>query len=525
MNATTGHKPPIAALAVAGYGAVLGSLFPVVAVLSSADISGGLSVAADSGALVNTFQNVGAIAGVLATPALAFGMGRGRAMEMIAAGFVGASALCALAPDLPLMVCARVVQGFFAGAMPLLFMLLVMTSLPPGRGRFEGMTLFATSTSLLFGLAATAGGSLVDGFGWRSLFWAQAFLGVPYWLCARTTLREELGKPEALIRADWGSYSLLAIGLAAILVAASEGERHFWLATWWVPTLAVAGATLVACAIAGLARSARPLLLLSVFRRPTFTWGIVLSVFFRFGQMFAIYIVPSYLGRLQGYRTAEIGAVLAPMTPAAALSLLASYVFARRFDSRWLLSAGLASFACAASMCIGLTPEWAADQLRLAAAVAGLGMGFFSVAVLRFATHGVTMQDGPTVGIIFNLTRVFGIVAGLAILSHLVVEREKFHSARIVEAVSATSPETSQRIAQASGAFARFSADAGNAQASAIATLSRAAGGQAFTLAFADAFVVTAIVLALGAVLVWALPAVPPEAATTSTSDQQRIAA
>jgi MFS family permease len=516
LSSAAQQKPPYSALAVAGYGGVLGSLFPLVAVYSVADISGGLHIAADSAALVNTFQNVGAIAGILATPALAFGIGRGRAMAVVSAGFVLASSLCAMAPNLPIMLLARTLHGVFGGAMPLMFMLLVMTTLPPGRGRFEGMTLFATSTSLFFGLAATFGGLLVDAFGWRSLFWAQALLALPYSALACTVMTQEKGRIELLKGADWPNFTLLFTGFAMVLVAGSEGERHFWLEAWWVPALALGGTVLSACAVIAVLRSDNPLLMLAVFRRPTFTWGIILSLFFRFGQMFAVFIVPSYLGRLQGYRPVDTGGVLLVMAPGTAIALVVSYVWGRRLDSRWLLSAGLACFAAAAAFCVQITPEWAADQLRLGAAVTGFGMGFFSVAVLRFATYQVTMQDGPTVGMIFNLTRVFGIVSGLGILSHLVVEREKFHSAMLVESVGATSPETAQRLAQTAGAFARFTGDADGAQAAAFAALGRASGGQAFTLAFSDAFLVSAIVLGLGAILVWALPAVPAEESTSS---------
>lgn len=519
------QKPPYAALVVSGYGAVLGSLFPLVTVLSAADVSGGLSVAADSGAWVNTMQNVGAIAGMLATPAVAFGIGRGRTMAFFGAGFVLSSLLCAIAPGLPLMLVARTLQGVFGGALPLLFMLLVMTAVPPRRGRFEWMTLFAASTSLFFGAAGLVGGLLVDHIGWRALFWSQAVLAFPYWLAARRVLTEERGQTEFLTGADWPSYAMLVVGPSMMLVALSEGERHFWFDTWWIPALLAGGLALTAFGVATLCRVAKPLLLLEVFRRPTFTWGIILSLFFRFGQMFAIFLVPAYLGRLQGYRPIETGSVLLVMVPAAALSLFAAYLWGRCLDSRWLLSAGLGSFAIAAGLCVRIMPEWAAEQLRVGAAVAGIGMGFFSVAVLRFAAFQVTIRDGPTVGIIFNLTRVFGIATGLAILSHLVVEREKFHSAMLVEAFGATSAETSQRLAQAAGAFARFSVDPAAAHAAALASVHRSASGQAFTLAFADAFLVTAIALGLSAILVWALPAVPAEQPPSPKLTPRRIPA
>jgi len=499
------------ALAIAAYGSALGSVFPPMTVIASADISGGLSIASDSGALVNTMQNVGAVVGILTLPTFVAALGRGRTMACTGLGFTLASASCGLAPGLGWMLVARFFHGAFGGALPLMFMLLVMTSLRAGKGQFEGISLFAASTTLLFGFAAPLGGLLVYRFGWRALFWVQALAAVPYWIAAMHVLVHEKGRPELLRATDWASHILLSCGLGMIVFALSEGERHFWIAAWWVPGLIGGGAVMTYFAVRNLQAVRRPLLLLEVFRRPTFTWAIMLSLFFRFGSLFAIFIVPQYLGRVQGFRPAEIGGVLIWMVPTTAAGLVAAYAFARRFDSRWLLTGGLGCFALASCLCATVGPDWAADQLKLAAAIAGTGLGLFAVSVLRFATFGVTIDDGPTVGAIFNVARVFGLVGGLAILSHLVVEREKFHSAILVENLGLTDPNTAQRLAATAGRFAQFSADPAAAHAAAYAALGRAVSTQAFTLAFADAFAFSAVVLAFSAILVWALPRVPAE--------------
>jgi MFS family permease len=288
VSTTEHNAPPIKALVVAAYGSALGSLFPVMAVISVADISGGLSVASDTGALVNTMQNVGAVAGILILPNFAVAIGRGRAMALIGLGFMLCSIACAMAPSIGWMLAARFLHGVFGGALPFMFMLLVMTSLKRGHDQFEGIAIFAASTTLFFGLAASLGGLLVDRFGWRALFWAQAIAALPYCMAAAFVLTNEKGRPELLRTADWASYILLSCGLGMILFALSEGERHFWLEVWWVPGLLLGGAVLTAFAIRNLLEIDRPLLLLEVFRRPTFSWSIVLSLFFRFGTLFAM---------------------------------------------------------------------------------------------------------------------------------------------------------------------------------------------------------------------------------------------
>ena len=509
-------QPQLPGLIVAGYGAVIGSLFPLMTIMTIGDIGGGLGVGPGGSALVNTFQSVGSVSGIFMAPLFSAGIGRGRTMFWFGLGFLLASVGAAFGPGYGWVLVARFAHGFFGGALPLLFMLLVMTSLTSGKGRFEGMAFFAASTTAFVGLAATLGSGIFEAFGWRGLFWMQAVAALPYCIGAAFVLRHERGRPGFLRSADWSSLVLLSTGLSLILVALSEGERHFWTVAWWVPAFFVGGATCLAFGLWTMRSAVRPLLVLAAFRRATFSWAIALSVFFRFGSLLVIFVVPQYLGRLQGYRAADTGHVLIIMVPATILSLLLAYVALHRVDTRTILSAGLGCFAVAAWSCTHLGPDWAVDQLRETAVVVGLGMGFFQVAVLRFAILGVTMPEGPTVGMIFNLARVFGVAVGLAILSHLVVEREKYHSAMLVRDISATDPSVALRLATTARSLARFTSDPAALHTGARADLAQAASGQAFTLAFADSFEVVALVLFVGAILVWALPALPAERAFSS---------
>src|SRR3546814_12333050 len=108
------------------------------------------------------------------------------------------------------------------------------------------------------------------------------------------------------------------------------------------------------------------------------------------------------------------------MVPATACGLLLAYFAARRVDARIPLSAGLACFTLAAWLCRDLTSDWAAEAIRVAAAFAGLGLGLFQVAVLRFAVDGAGLFAGPPVGIVFNHARVVSPGPGLAFLLPLV---------------------------------------------------------------------------------------------------------
>src|SRR3546814_7526224 len=113
-----------------------------------------------------------------------------------------------------------------------------MTSLRAGAGRFEGIALFAASTTLPFGMAAIVGGLLSDNFGWRALFWIQAATIIPYIAAAARVLRQERGDLSALARVDWAHYllrseehtsalqSLMRISYAVICLTTKNTQTH-----------------------------------------------------------------------------------------------------------------------------------------------------------------------------------------------------------------------------------------------------------------------------------------------------------
>jgi DHA2 family multidrug resistance protein len=84
-------KPPIAALCLAAFGALVGGTFPISVIFAMGDIGGGLSASADDAAWITTLYNVGQLIGQPLLVILVGSFGRGRAMQLSGAGFAAAS--------------------------------------------------------------------------------------------------------------------------------------------------------------------------------------------------------------------------------------------------------------------------------------------------------------------------------------------------------------------------------------------------------------------------------------------------
>lgn len=194
------------------------------------------------------------LAYLLASTAIALVAGRlgdryGRRRVLLGgiAVFSVASAACAFAPSLPMLVAARALQG--AGAAAMLVLSLPFAADAGGRtGRTIGLLGSVSAAGTTLGPAI--GGALLAGFGWPSLFLFLAPLGMLAYACAWRGLpsgRSHTMRKDAGVQAPYGA--LVGIGLMTAVVMATLVIGPFHLAR----TLGLDGAAL------GLAMACGPL--------------------------------------------------------------------------------------------------------------------------------------------------------------------------------------------------------------------------------------------------------------------------
>lgn len=118
---------------------------------------------------------------------------------MLVAGlavFAVASALCAVAPSLSLLIGARALQGVGAAFLMTLAMALMRQTASEGRvGRAMGM--LGTVSALGTALGPSLGGLLIPFTGWRGIFWVQVPLAALALILAITMLPAESAKERA----------------------------------------------------------------------------------------------------------------------------------------------------------------------------------------------------------------------------------------------------------------------------------------------------------------------------------------
>src|SRR5947208_7158362 len=159
--------------------------------------------------------------------------------------FIAGSVLCAVAPNMPVLILARGLQGLGGGGiMPIVQTVISDVVSPRERGQYQ-----AYFSGVW--VAAGIGGPIVGGVFAEHLHWSMIFwINVPLSLAALGLLLPKMAKIPVFHRrrkVDWlGGVLLMASAVAFMLVLTWGGNRYLWLS----PTiLAMVGAS-VALALA-----------------------------------------------------------------------------------------------------------------------------------------------------------------------------------------------------------------------------------------------------------------------------------
>ncbi len=348
--------------------------------------------------------------------------------------FIVGSALCGLAPSLPLLAGFRVLQGLGAAALQANSVALVVQSMPRGKvARGLGVQGAAQALGLCVGPAL--GGLLLVLGGWRWIFFVTVpagliGLGLGWFLLPRS---RELSERQPM---DWPGIGLFFLATTGLLVALSFGVELGWSSP------AIVGCLLLAL-LAGLgfvvweARAAAPLMRLSLFRRRAFGIGIgtgLLAFLSLFGCLFAFTFL---LEAGQGLSPALAGLRLLLLPLALGITAPLVGVWADRHGARLPTVCGMALTALAL-LSAGLFPTAGALQ-ALELAAAGVGLGAFTPANNAAIMGSVPRRQAGVASGILNMTRGLGTAAGVT-LTGLVFDLGAggyaTHAARPLAAVS-----------------------------------------------------------------------------------------
>jgi EmrB/QacA subfamily drug resistance transporter len=344
-------------------------------------------------------------------------VGRRRIFQVGLAAFGLGSLLCSLAPGIGWLIAARVLQAVGGTMLNPVAMSIIANTFPEPAERARAIGVFGSVSGLALGLGPIVGGALVDGFGWRAIFWVN----VP--IVAIAIVGTALFVPESRAararRVDPVGQVLVILVLGSVVYAIIESGRLGWTSPLILGLLAVAMAGTLG--ILGYEpRRADPLLELRLFRSVPFSAAIVLALcgLCAFGAF--LFVTTLYLQDVRGLSALAAGLCLVPV---GALVVVLGPVTGR-------LVAGhgprLPLVVSGAAMALGGAASlWLGPATRLPAVLAvyllfGVAMGTINPPITNSAVSGMPRSMAGVAASLASTGRQTGTTLGVAISGTIV---------------------------------------------------------------------------------------------------------
>ena len=339
--------------------------------------------------------------------------GRRRLLLAGIALFTVASVVCAAAPTLWLLICARAAQGLGAAVMMSLTMAFMGETVPKERTG-SAIGLLGTMSAVGTALGPSLGGVLISAAGWRALFLVNVPLGALALVLARRHLpADRRTEPAERAGLDVVGTLLLALTLASYALAMTIGRGHFGLLNVALLSATVVGINLFVHAEA---RAASPLLRLSMFCDSALSASLIMSALVSTVMMATLVVGPFYLSRSLGLDAAPIGAVSSVGPLVAALAAVPAGRVADRMGARRMAVVGLVAMVVGAVLLSVLPATLGIYGYLAPIVIMTLGYATFQTANNTAVMANVASDHRGVVSGVLNLSRNLGLVTGASVM-------------------------------------------------------------------------------------------------------------
>ena len=403
-------------LTVAGLGTMLTlvAFTAPLAILNATATSLGADTAGRIWILSSMSVGLGAV--LLSTGTIADDYGRRRTFVAGMLVLALASFLAALAPQTPMFVFARVLQGVGGAAVIASSLGLIAHAFAPGpaRAAASGVWGAAVGAGIAVGPLVAAGlDRLAD---WRDTYWLLGAAVLAVAVAARVLVGESRSdRPRGL---DLPGVLTLGVGISALLAALVEGRLG-----WTRPTvLVLAAVAVLALALFVLvqARVAAPMLEPSLWRQPAFAVATGAAFATGAGVLGLMPYLAGFLGTALGI-PATTGAVLfLAWSGTSVLSALLARRIPARVSGRVQLAIGLLGVAAGQLALGGVAADSTWVRFVPGLLVAGVASGILNAALGREAVASVPAGRSGMGSGANNTARYVGSAIGVTVVAVIV---------------------------------------------------------------------------------------------------------
>jgi len=426
-------------------------------------IAGGLGATQDEATWVLTSYLV---ANAVILPAGAYMttfIGRKRFYMICVALFGISSALCGLAWSLPVLVLFRVMQGVGGGGMAPSEQAILADTFPPEK-RGQAFAMYGLAVVCAPAIGPTLGGYITDNFDWRwifylnvpicliSLFLTSRIVEDPPWVANEVKKTQRDG-----IKLDFLGFGLLAATFGSLELVLDKGQEDDWFAskliTFFVCLMLSAFVTMIWWELRELRAGRRPILNLTLFKRPVFAISFTLMFVLGFSLYSTTTLIPQFVQTLLGYTAELAGLVLSPAGLMMMCMMPVVGILSGKVDPRKLIGYGFFMLTMSLFWMGNLNLNLSYPQLVFMRIFQASGLAFLFIPINTIAYIGVARTENNDVSGLTNLARNIGGSCGTAFLATELTRRSAAHESSMVRDLGPGSPGYDRNMTSLAAAF------------------------------------------------------------------------
>ena len=451
-------------------------------------IAGNLSASTDESTWVLTSYLVSNAIMLPAAGWITRRIGRKRLFIASIIVFTGASLLCGISINLPMLILARVLQGFGGGGMQPLAQSILLESFPR-RQHGTAMAVYGAGIVVAPVIGPTLGGWITDTYSWRWIFYINLPVGLLALLMVNTFIQDPPYIRQALRGAiDYLGFGLMAVWLGTLQLLLDKGQEADWFGATWICWIAAASTLALAGFILREFTHRDPIVQLRVLANRNFWNGTVITAVYGFVLYGTTALLPLFLQTQMGYSAMDSGLAVSPRGIGSLLSMLAAGVLVRYFDERLLLATGFTILGFSTLLLSRINLDVSMGSIILPNLLFGCSGGLIFVPLTTLAMGRLRNQEIGNASGIYNLMRNIGGSIGIASVTTLLVRGAQTHQSYLAANITAGNRSVAESLQVLQAKMSLVGLDPPAACRKALGALYQNMQRQATLLAYTDNF-------------------------------------
>ncbi len=430
---------------------------------------------------------------------LATRFGRKRFYMSCVVLFTACSLLCGLAPTLPLLILARILQGFGGGGLAPSEQAILADSFPIEK-RGQAFALYGMAVVVAPAIGPTIGGWITDNYNWHWIFFINLPVGLlSLWLTSRMV---EDPPYLATMRAKIGSVDTLGLGSVAIGVGCLEfvldkGQEKDWFGDPMITSFAIIAGCVLVFFVWWEWHHPDPIVDLKLLKNRNFGTAIFLQFILGMVLFGTTVLMPQFMQTLLGYTAERAGMALSPAGFAMMVMMpIAGRMVGKVKDARVLVAVGYAAVAAGLYNLTRLDLDVAFSQLVLFRVLQVLGLAFIFIPISTLNYVGVPREKSNQISSFSNFARNIGGSAGTAMLTTFLQRTAQTHQASLGANAVAGGMAYTRYVASTQAALMGLGQGAAQASQAAAGRAYQALLRQASMLSYQNAFWLLSVLMA-----------------------------